>query len=109
MARRGIEPESKVLCRRWVHSHEEDTAGEMVFRPADYVFPLSRGRFAFELREDGSAITSEPGAADRPRAAKGRWSLKDVELCLTAQAAAKERRFEIVSATRERLVVRRRR
>jgi len=34
------------VAGRWVHSHEEDTDDEMVFRAADsgYAFPPSRGR-----------------------------------------------------------------
>ncbi len=38
------------LCQRWIHSHEEDTDTEMVYRPADFAFPPSRGRTGFENR-----------------------------------------------------------
>ncbi len=108
MERPRASPPGKVLCRRWVHSHEEDTRGEMVFRPAGFAFPLSRGRFAFQLRKDGSAVTSEPGPADRPRGRKGSWCLKDGDLCLETPAPEpRVRTFEIVSATPEQLVVRR--
>ena len=43
------------LIGSWVHSHEEDTATEQVFRRAHYAFPPSRGREALELRSDGTA------------------------------------------------------
>jgi hypothetical protein len=63
---------------RWLHSHEEDTADEMVFRSADsgYAFPRSRGREGFELRADGSYVGSAPGPDDRPERSRGGWSLE---------------------------------
>ena len=72
----AIDPDT--LQGRWVHSHEEDTADEMVFRSADsgYAFPRSRGRQAFELRPDGSYVGSTPGPADKPEPSSGRWSLE---------------------------------
>ena len=71
----GIERER--LEGRWVHSHEEDTPDEMVFRPASYDFPRSRGRQSFELRPDGSYAGSAPGPADKPETAEGSWSLEE--------------------------------
>jgi len=63
---------------RWVHSHEEDTADEMVFSSASsgYEFPRSRGRQAFELRPDGSYVGSAPGPADKPEPSEGTWALE---------------------------------
>lgn len=40
------------LRQRRLHSHEEDTDTETVYRPADYDFPLSRGRSGFDLKQD---------------------------------------------------------
>jgi hypothetical protein len=66
------------LAGRWVHSHEEDTADEMVFRSADYAFPPSRGREAIELRPDGSYAGTVPGPVDKPVAGDaGEWALED--------------------------------
>jgi hypothetical protein len=65
------------LAARWVHSHEEDTDDEMVFRTADYAFPPSRGREAIELRADGSYAGSVPGPVDKPEATEGAWTLED--------------------------------
>ena len=61
------------LIRHWVHSHEEDTATEMVFRTAKYKFPRSRGRTAFELRADGSLVEHGIGPADVEIATTGAW------------------------------------
>jgi hypothetical protein len=65
------------LAGRWVHSHEEDSGDEMVFRPAGYAFPPSRGREAFELRPDGSYAGSVPGPVDKPEPTEGEWSLEE--------------------------------
>ena len=50
-----IDPEQ--VAGRWVHSHEEDSGDELVFRPAGYAFPPSRGREALTL-DHGQPPTS---------------------------------------------------
>ena len=65
MAGPRVPPE--VLQRAWVHSHEEDTGAEMVFRPAGYSFPRSRGRRSFELTPGGKLTR---GAPARPTAGR---------------------------------------
>ena len=65
------------LAGRWVHSHEEDSDDELVFRPAGYAFPPSRGREAIELHPDGSYAGSVPGPVDKPEATGGEWTLED--------------------------------
>jgi hypothetical protein len=70
----------ELLPRRWVHSHEEDTDDEMVFRDASsgYTFPPARGRTAFELRPDGSYVETAPGPDDRPAEGPGgSWTLEE--------------------------------
>jgi hypothetical protein len=65
---------------RWVHSHEEDTDDEMVYRSeaSGYDFPRSRGREALELNADGSYGGSVPGPADKPEASGGgEWAVRD--------------------------------
>ena len=59
----------------WVHSHEEDSDTELVFRPADYDFPRSRGRQSIELRADGSYAERRPGPVDVPEESTGSWKL----------------------------------
>jgi hypothetical protein len=50
-------PDPARLHKRWLHSYEEDTETEAVYRPESYAFPPSRGpRPGFELRPDGSCI-----------------------------------------------------
>ena len=63
-----IDPEQ--LQGRWVHSHEEDTDDEIVYRAesSGYDFPRSRGREALELHPDGSYSGVVPGPTDKPEA-----------------------------------------
>jgi hypothetical protein len=71
----SVRPE--VLHGRWVHAHEEDAPGEMVFRPAGYDLPPARGRMSFELKSDGTFREFGLGAADVPDEASGTWDLED--------------------------------
>lgn len=95
---------------RWVHAHEEDTEEEMVFRPADSDLPPSRGRRALELRADGSFAEGGLGAADVPQEATGTWSVDGETITLDDGAAqGVPRRFDVVAADEQRLVIHRRR
>ena len=90
---------------RWVHSHEEDTEDEMVFRSAasGYEFPRSRGREALELRPDGTYAGTVPGPADKPEGAgEGTWAVDGDKLVLP------DRVLEITSAEGGVMRVRRR-
>jgi hypothetical protein len=57
----------------WLHSHEEDTASAMVFRPRDYPLPPARWRDAIELRADGTCIWHGSSPDDRGQAIPGSW------------------------------------
>ena len=94
------------LERPWVHSHEEDTADEQVFRPADFAFPPSRGRRGFELRADGSYVETAPGPTDRPEEASGTWELQDDDILILARSDAHgPERLRISAVDGDRLVV----
>jgi hypothetical protein len=93
----------------WVHSHEEDTDTEMVFRPPDHDFPPSRGRRALALEPDGRFFEQgPPGPDDRPLGVEGTWELaEDDTLVLSGEAEAEPvRAMRIASAEPDRLVVR---
>lgn len=106
MTKRRIPPE--LLQQHWIHSHEEDTETEMVFRPAGYSFPRSRGRRSFELRAGGELIEGGPGPADRREKSEGAWQLtEDGTLAFFRKAeSAPHRVLTIASVARDRLVVR---
>jgi hypothetical protein len=96
------------LIGRWAHSHEEDSGGLVVYRPASRELPRSRGRDSFELRADGTLGEAAIGPADRPVPNEGRWEL-DAEGRLTLQPGAGQpgRVFQVVSADLDRLVLKR--
>jgi hypothetical protein len=106
LASRSTHPE---LCRRWVHSHEEDRGDSLVFRPSDHRLPPSRGRRSLELRRDGTLLESRPGSDDRAEPSRGRWRLDGDRLLLSAEAGAHqpERELEVVALAPDRLVLRR--
>ncbi len=94
------------LGRRWVHSHEEDTEHEMIFRPAEREFPPSRGRMRFELLPNGTFLESSPGPTDAPEQRGGTWEMTAGKLVLDSDQAPEGRReLEIISAEDDRLVV----
>jgi hypothetical protein len=100
--------EKDALAQHWVHSHEEDTDTEMVFRPASYKFPPSRGRASLELKPDGSLTESGPGPSDRSEHIEGTWKLdanKNLILDQGPRNHQRSRIFEVISADRHRLVV----
>ncbi|MEW6511709.1 MAG: hypothetical protein AB1428_12210 [Bacteroidota bacterium] len=66
-----------LLHNHWIHSHEEDTATERIYRPAGFPFPRSRGRASFELRPDGTLIDHPIGPADGAGSVEGRWRIQE--------------------------------
>jgi hypothetical protein len=98
----------ELLVRRWVHSHEEDTDTEMVFRPDDYEFPPSRGRVALELRDDGTALERGIGPTDVPQEEERAWTVEpDGAIVLVDKDTGQElRRLSVESADPDRLTVR---
>jgi hypothetical protein len=96
----------RLIQRRWVHSHEEDTDDEMVFRPEGHPLPPSRGRTSFELRPDGTYVESSPGPVDAPEESAGSWSLEGDRLILGAEGDRPGHAWEITGAEDDRLTVR---
>jgi len=95
------------LYQHWVHSHEEDTNTEIVFRPATYNFPRSRGRRSFELKPNGSLVEGGMAPDDRRQETQGTWALQDGDkLVLYTQSASQPSRvMHIASVDQDRLVV----
>ncbi len=105
-------PDPSLLHKRWLHSHEEDTPGRTVYRPADYPFPPSRGRQGFELQSDGKLVEIGIGPADRSTRSQGHWRLtgdKTLEFTRPSPAAAaapaQPRSFQIEECDGQRLVL----
>jgi hypothetical protein len=98
----------KSLPQQWVHSHEEDTETEKVYRPASFSFPPSRGRSAMALKPGGELAERGIGPTDRLQESQGTWKLDaDGTLSLYEKGKKKPKRtMRIVSVDGERLVVR---
>jgi hypothetical protein len=92
---------------RWVHAHEEDTDGELVFRPASHPLPPSRGRTWLELRPDGTFLQSSPGPVDVPQQSSGRWSLQADRLVLDPHENPAAHSYQVIATAADRLVLKR--
>jgi len=99
--------DKNALHQQWVHSHEEDTETERVFRPASFAFPRSRGRSAMALKPDGGLVETGIGPTDRPQKSQGTWKLEgDNTLSMYEKGKQKPNRtMKIVSLDQDRLVV----
>jgi hypothetical protein len=97
----------ETLQGHWVHSHEEDSEDEMVFRPASRPLPPSRGRISLDLKPDGSYVERAPGPVDAPVESAGRWSLDGDRLALAAEGDQPGREWQVLAAEPDRLAVRR--
>jgi hypothetical protein len=103
------EIDSRLLYKRWLHSHEEDTAEQMVFRPASFNFPPARGRDGFELRSDQSMIEIRIGPTDRVEEICGTWKIEGGNQVLFYEESSPgpTRRMQIILAEEDRLVAKR--
>src|SRR5947199_3837943 len=101
---KDIAPE--ILQKRWLHSHEEDTDSQMVFRPASFAFPPSRGRAGFELKPDQSLIDIGIAPTDGSQETAGKWKVDGDKILFFKSSGTKPARtLQIISADNNRLVV----
>ena len=63
------------LCQGWVHSYEEDTDAETVYRPVAFDFPPSRGRNGFRLDSDMSCSRIGIAKTDGSDVTEGTWEI----------------------------------
>jgi hypothetical protein len=77
----------------------------MVFRPAAFALPPSRGRRSFELKPDGGLVEGRIGPTDRPLETKGIWELEDDRLVLRRDPSETPRIMQIASVDEDRLVI----
>ena len=86
----SVDPER--LIGSWVHSHEEDTATEQVFRRADYAFPPSRGRKIWSYGATGRSGSAGPGQPTPPKRSRD-WALEgsNLMICEDNEGAANVR------------------
>ncbi len=97
----------------WIHSHEEDADGNIIFRPEGFQLPLTRaGRAAINLKSDNSyVLKGEIGrisnnllADDRYKHKDGTWMIDDDNI-LNLNANEETQKFKIISFASDKLVV----
>jgi len=93
------------LTRGWVHSHEEDSEAQMVFRPLEYPFPRSRGRSQYTLKKDGTLVAQVPGPTDRRETLMGSWVANQNGELKFSFPGKETRRYVIASLSNDRLVL----
>lgn len=94
------------LQQEWVHSREEDTDTEMVFRPASYDFPPARGRTSFALQSGGKLVEGGIAPTDARTETEGTWKIDGDNLVFYTKSASEPSRvLQIVSVDKDRLVV----
>ena|ERR1043165_6048834 len=95
------------LHQRWMHSREEDTPTETVFRPADYNFPPARGRTGFELKPNGEMVEIGIAPTDAQQENKGKWKLEDGNKLSFYQGPEAEpsQTMQVASADKDKLVI----
>jgi hypothetical protein len=98
--------DAAALHQHWVHSHEEDTDTEVVFRPATYNFPRSRGRSSFELKSDGELLKTGIAPTDGPEQTRGTWKLEGDDMLAFYMGTPKPQQvMQIVAADKNQLVI----
>ncbi|MEO5683398.1 MAG: hypothetical protein ABIQ88_12195 [Chitinophagaceae bacterium] len=93
------------LHKKWVHSSEEDTDTQTVYRPAEYKLPPSRGgRTSLDIQPDGTLIsTGDAGPDDRQAQKKETWKINANTLVLNE--AGNKKSLHILSLAAEKLVI----
>lgn len=95
------------LLQTWLHAHEEDSGGSMVFRPSSHSFPPSRGRYGFSLAAGGRLTALGPSARDVPvESPGGHWALDDDATLTLLEAGSAPRRFQVEESSAARLILR---
>ena len=101
------EYDSASLIGHWVHSHEEDRAGQSVFRKAGFAFPRARGRAGFDLEPNHVWVDRPIAPGDGNLRISGQWELNaSGELCLRKSGPqGVTRSFRLVEVQPDRMVV----
>lgn len=99
---------SDILAKRWVHSYEDDTNTDMVFRPENFFDPdqPSRGRVDLVFKPDHTFAGAGIGAADVPEVKQGVWSVDDAETEIQIQTeSGSNRTLKLIELKDDKLVI----
>ena len=94
------------LYGHWVHAHEEDTATEMVFRPASHPLPRARGRTGLELHADQTCDYLGIARDDRPETSGGTWRFDEHSATLSIDLPdGTHQVYGVVSVKKDKLIL----
>jgi hypothetical protein len=102
-----IDIDRQYLQQHWMHSHEEDTASEMVFRPVTYKFPRSRGRIGYEFKSNGKCTITGFGPTDRSQKSGSKWELNitdHIEIIVKLKSG-EIHTLKVITISRDKLVM----
>lgn len=99
--------DEKLLQGGWLHAHEEDVPGKMVYRPDTYPLPPSRGRTGYRFQPDGQLLKLGPGPADRSSSTEGTWHIDKRDQLVLHMPGASPEVLEIDELGPDRLVLKR--
>ncbi len=98
--------DTKLLCQHWIHSREEDTATETVYRPAGFPLPPSRGRPGLKFDRDGTFKRIGIGATDISQVKEGVWKVASTgpdHVCVTVDG--KPQPIKILELKQDRMSI----
>jgi len=95
------------IYQSWVHTFEEDTNTEKVFRPTGYPLPPARGREGIEFQRGGKVIYRAIGPVDLPVQYEGSWTMTDKNTMQVQipDYSDQSQSFRITSLEKDRLVI----
>ncbi len=70
----GLKKKRELLCRTWVHAHEQDDGKVKTYVPSTTELPPSRPRRKLVFNSDGSMQMITGGRSDRGESTSGKWS-----------------------------------
>ncbi len=88
----------------WVHSFEEDTSEESVYRPKGFSFSRARGRREFHLQSNGKVFDNSTGKGDLPEPVSGDWDVENAQVSIHYLDGSEEQ-FSIKDVSPEKLVI----
>jgi hypothetical protein len=98
--------DTKFLCQHWIHSREEDTATETVYRPAGFPLPPSRGRPGLKFDPDGTFKQIGIGATDISKVKEGVWKVPSAgadHVCVSVEG--QPQRIKILELKQDRMSI----
>jgi hypothetical protein len=101
----AVKIDQAMLHGGWLHSHEEDEPGRMVFKSSSQQLPPARGRTGYEFHPDGRLTRIGSAPTDRTTEAQGHWSVDPEGRITIRMPDQPEKVLEVIAQDKDRLVV----